>query len=400
MYSKDGIDRNNHTGYAQVVEEMNEEGVLVSRYHYGHDLVAADKADLTSVSDPVLNPRAEYRRYYYHYDGLGSVRAISEENGDTTEKYDYDAYGILIDIRKRDSTSGQLTSLPIENFAQESSNRYLFTGEQFDTDLGMYYLRARYLNTQTGRFHNMDTYEGRTGEPQTLHKYLYAHSNPVSNIDPSGNFSLSNISASIGASLRLSASLGRVSISAQRIGGQLIAKTGRILMEVFIRTVARAWSTFIRAGRSALLTIRSQLRNLTRRLKQFVKNREPIIYLHYSFLRFADSFRKRGLVPFGGPAFATWSLYSTGWSAKKGLALFRDGPRNALYLVWPKKGFRGVGPSIVRPEIDTYIPGVVLPGGGTEFRFTRGSGGPGTVFGPIPWPTGSSSDSAGFGITI
>ncbi len=28
------VDRNNHTGYAQVVEEMNEEGVLVSRYHY------------------------------------------------------------------------------------------------------------------------------------------------------------------------------------------------------------------------------------------------------------------------------------------------------------------------------------------------------------------------------
>ncbi len=197
------VDRNNHTGYAQVVEEMNEEGVLVSRYHYGHDLVAADKAGLTSVTDPVLNPRAEYRRYYYHYDGLGSVRAISEENGDTTEKYDYDAYGILIDIRKRDSTSGQLTSLPIENFAQESSNRYLFTGEQFDTDLGMYYLRARYLNTQTGRFHNMDTYEGRTGEPQTLHKYLYAHSNPVSNIDPSGNVSLGSITASIGSRLRL-----------------------------------------------------------------------------------------------------------------------------------------------------------------------------------------------------
>ena len=55
------------------------------------DLVAADKADLTSVSDPVLNPRAEYRRHYYHYDGLGSVRAISEENGATTEEYDYDA---------------------------------------------------------------------------------------------------------------------------------------------------------------------------------------------------------------------------------------------------------------------------------------------------------------------
>ena len=216
------VDRNNHTGYAQVVEEMNEEGVLVSRYHYGHDLVAADKADkadLTSVSDPVLNPRAEYRRHYYHYDGLGSVRAISEENGDTTEEYHYDAYGILIDFRKRDSTSGQLTSHPIENFAQESTNRYLFTGEQFDTDLGMYYLRARYLNTQTGRFHNMDTYEGRTGEPQTLHKYLYAHSNPVSNIDPSGNLSLPSLATTI----RFATSLATPAFSLISLGTRVIA---------------------------------------------------------------------------------------------------------------------------------------------------------------------------------
>ena len=37
----------------------------------------------------------------------------------------------------------------------------------------------------------MDTYEGRNGEPMTLHKYLYAHANGVSNVDPSGNFSIS-----------------------------------------------------------------------------------------------------------------------------------------------------------------------------------------------------------------
>ena len=39
----------------------------------------------------------------------------------------------------------------------------------------------------------MDTYEGRNGEPMTLHKYLYTHGNPVSNIDPSGNFSLPSL---------------------------------------------------------------------------------------------------------------------------------------------------------------------------------------------------------------
>ena len=36
----------------------------------------------------------------------------------------------------------------------------------------------------------MDTYEGRNGEPLTLHKYLYTHGSPVNGTDPSGNFNL------------------------------------------------------------------------------------------------------------------------------------------------------------------------------------------------------------------
>jgi len=80
-----------------------------------------------------------------------------------------------------------------EGFVRRTSQagaRWAAETQQFDENLGMYFLRARYLNTQTERFHNMDTFEGRNGEPLTLHKYLYAHSNPVMGIDPSGNFTL------------------------------------------------------------------------------------------------------------------------------------------------------------------------------------------------------------------
>ena len=31
--------------------------------------------------------------YYYHYDGLGSVIAISDESANTIEKYEYSVYG-------------------------------------------------------------------------------------------------------------------------------------------------------------------------------------------------------------------------------------------------------------------------------------------------------------------
>ena len=48
--------------------------------------------------------------------------------------YDYDAFGNLI------------------HSTGSTPNNYLFAGEQFDPDLNLYYNRARYLNTTTGRF--------------------------------------------------------------------------------------------------------------------------------------------------------------------------------------------------------------------------------------------------------
>ena len=81
---------------------------------------------------------------------------------------------------------------------QAERGLYLFTGEQIDPDLGMYYLRARYYQPATGRFWTMDSFEGRGFSPQTLHKYLYCHGNPLNGSDPSGNeMSLGGLSASM-----------------------------------------------------------------------------------------------------------------------------------------------------------------------------------------------------------
>ncbi len=73
-----------------------------------------------------------------------------------TDTYDYDAFGNLIE-----STGS-------------TPNNYLFTSEQFDPALGLYYNRARYYNPQTGRFWSMDTLAGNDDDPASLHRYLYA----------------------------------------------------------------------------------------------------------------------------------------------------------------------------------------------------------------------------------
>jgi len=188
------VDANNHTGYAQVVEEwVGTDGPggplsLQAVYNYGHDLISQDRLQ----ADP-LNPEQEVMTLsFYLYDGHGTVRQLADALGTITDTYAYDAFGILLD------RSGS------------TRNAYLYTGEQYDSDLGMYFLRARYLNTQTGRFHTMDTYEGRNSDPLTLHKYVYTHGNPVMGIDPSGRLTLVETMA-VGVSVGILTKLAVVS---------------------------------------------------------------------------------------------------------------------------------------------------------------------------------------------
>jgi RHS repeat-associated protein len=70
---------------------------------------------------------------------------------------------------------------------------YRYSGEQWDPELGMYYLRARYYNPDTDRFWTMDSFEGIGQDPLSLHKYLYAHDDPINNVDPSGMYSLEDL---------------------------------------------------------------------------------------------------------------------------------------------------------------------------------------------------------------
>jgi RHS repeat-associated protein len=91
-----------------------------------------------------------------------------EAAGAVTDSYEYDAWGNTV------STS---SSTP---------NEFFYRGEQLDSDLGLYYLRARFYNPLTGRLLSQDPYAGDIFYPKTLHRYRYAGGNPVNFIDPSG----------------------------------------------------------------------------------------------------------------------------------------------------------------------------------------------------------------------
>ena len=81
-----------------------------------------------------------------------------------TDTYEYDAFGNKI------------------NSKGSTPNNYLYRGEQYDPDLGLYYLRARYCNPLSGRLLSADPLAG-----QGQRRYEYAGANPVDEMDPTGD---------------------------------------------------------------------------------------------------------------------------------------------------------------------------------------------------------------------
>ena len=147
--------------YAQVIKEYDDSDSTLVSYIYGDDLISQKRESSFS---------------YYHYDGQLSVHQLTDNSGEITDTYTYDAFGLLLAL------SGS------------TENIYLYTGEQYDPNVGFYYLRARYYNPSVGRFLTQDTWPGMKFEPMSLHKYLYCDGNPINRLDPSGMFSLAEIS--------------------------------------------------------------------------------------------------------------------------------------------------------------------------------------------------------------
>jgi RHS repeat-associated protein len=155
------VDGNNHTGYAQILEQLNANGGPPSSgYIIGDDV-------LGQCGGPGSDPR------WLLYDGHGSTRQVVDGGYATKAQYNYDAYGVTQDSSVNTA---------------ETTLRYC--GEQYDDLLKMYNLRARYYNPANGRFNERDSFQGNNFDPQSLHKYAYSNCDPINGADPTGQFTL------------------------------------------------------------------------------------------------------------------------------------------------------------------------------------------------------------------
>jgi RHS repeat-associated protein len=135
-----------------LVEEANAAGALAASY-----------SQTQNIDDPLAALRSGATSYY-EADGPGSITSLSSAAGSVANTYSYDAFGKLT------ASTGSVVN-PVQ-----------YTGRETDLETGLYYYRARYYDSTTGRFLNEDPTSFQGG----INFYPYVANDPVDRTDPTG----------------------------------------------------------------------------------------------------------------------------------------------------------------------------------------------------------------------
>jgi RHS repeat-associated protein len=137
-----------------LVEETNSLGGVVAGYAQGHDIIEVDEP---------LAIRRNSTVGYYQADALGSVTSVSDGFGALAQTYRFDSFG-------KPTPSGSLV------------NSFQFTGRELDSEINLYFYRARYYDAFSGRFASEDP----ARFPGGINFYAYVENDPVALVDPFG----------------------------------------------------------------------------------------------------------------------------------------------------------------------------------------------------------------------
>jgi RHS repeat-associated protein len=116
---------------------------------------------------------------YLSSDWLGSVRLVTDQNGNVAARHDYLPFGeeIPAGYAGRNGPWGSTSDVDTK-----------FTGQIRDQETGLDYFNARYFTAPLGRFNSADPLNigADPTDPQTWNGYSYVRNNPLALVDPSG----------------------------------------------------------------------------------------------------------------------------------------------------------------------------------------------------------------------
>ncbi|MDR1387596.1 MAG: DNRLRE domain-containing protein [Propionibacteriaceae bacterium] len=171
--------------YAQVLQEYGQQGQLGASFTYGLERLSVRAGGSLPWMD-WLTGSGESTGWYLS-DGRGSVGQVVSGAGGLLWGSSYDPWGVP-------EGSG------------DASPWFGFNGEEHNPVTGLQYLRARYLDSGSGRFTQADSWRGEVAAPGSLNRFVYAESDPVNRVDPSGHFSLGGVLGAVKGAVSQAAS--------------------------------------------------------------------------------------------------------------------------------------------------------------------------------------------------
>ncbi len=147
-----------------------------------------EKTKLYVYGAGLISEQTEFETLYYHYNNIGSTTEITSDEGNIVYRFVYGTYGELLGIEDETGENLFSGSTVLSQILAGLDIRFLYNGQlgvQTDAN-GLYYMRARYYNTDIKRFINRDVVNGSIENSQSLNKYCYVQGNPVSLTDPFG----------------------------------------------------------------------------------------------------------------------------------------------------------------------------------------------------------------------
>jgi len=157
------------SGFSQVLQKRAPNGAI-TRYVWGVGLAYEETGNEIRV---------------YHYDHRGNTAAFSGSSGTITGRVLYGPFGEIA------ARSGDTDSL------------FLFSGlfGVITDPNGLNYMRFRWYSPEIKRFVNQDAHFGGVVAPRTLNRFAYVGNNPITGVDPEGEFGWVAAGAAVGAAV-------------------------------------------------------------------------------------------------------------------------------------------------------------------------------------------------------